>query len=274
MGSAYDPYKQIIYTPVINIPWILKIEGKTLETTIPKDLKNLHNTYVNKCSSCHGKFRNGNFDPESKKNVEILNNYIPSLIGHSLSLDKNYFKNLYTLEQMQNIHKELDINQSDLTKIKKLFIELDKYLIEKDELFLRYYWYKFLDEEENPASNPPWGEIIALDVISGKIKWKSQTGEKIDNQNNFYKGTPSYGGLSLTSGNILFSTGTDDKKIYAINSDNGKILWDYKMDAAGSAPPIIYNLNGKQYMSVVSTGGLFSEYKEKASKIYTFSVKN
>ena len=46
------------------------------------------------------------------------------------------------------------------------------------------------------------------------------------------------------------------------------------MDAAGSAPPLIYNANGKQYLTVISSGGLFSEYKEKASKIYTFSIKN
>lgn len=87
-------------------------------------------------------------------------------------------------------------------------------------------------------------------------------------------GKPSYGGLSLSSGEILFSTGTDDRKIYAINSNNGKILWDYQMDAAGSAPPLIYNVNGKQYLTIFSSGGLFSEYKEKASKIYTFSIKN
>ena len=46
------------------------------------------------------------------------------------------------------------------------------------------------------------------------------------------------------------------------------------MDAAGSAPPLIFDYNGKQYLTVVSTGGLFTEYKEKDSKIYTFSVKN
>ena len=46
------------------------------------------------------------------------------------------------------------------------------------------------------------------------------------------------------------------------------------MDAAGSAPPIIYSINGKQYISIISTGGLFTEYKEKASKIYTFTIKD
>ena len=78
----------------------------------------------------------------------------------------------------------------------------------------------------------------------------------------------------MTSGNILFSTGTSDNKIYAINTNNGKILWSFQMDAAGSAPPTLFNVNGKQYLTVISTGGLFSEYKSKASKIYTFSIND
>ena len=69
----------------------------------------------------------------------------------------------------------------------------------------------------------------------------------------------------------MFSTGTEDRKIYGIDTNNGKILWNYKMDAAGSAPPLIFDYNGKQYLTVVSTGGLFTEYKEKDSKnLYIF----
>ena len=155
MGSAYDPFNQIIYTPVVNIPWILKVEGKTLENNFPKKIKNLNKIYLEKCSSCHGKYRNGNFDPESKKNVEILKDYIPSLIGHSLSLDKNNFNDLYNLEKINLIHKNIKITEAELVKIKKLFIQLDKYLLDNNKIFLRYYWYKFLDEMNYPASNPP-----------------------------------------------------------------------------------------------------------------------
>ena len=274
MGSAYDPVKQVIFTPVVKIPWVLKVEGKTLDSFVPSNLKKLNKIYLKKCSSCHGKYRNGNFDPESKKNVEILKDYIPSLIGHSLSLDNNFFNELYNLDQIKEIHKNLDINDIELKKIKELFTKLDNYQQENEEIFLRYYWYKFLDQENYPASNPPWGEIIALDLLSGKIKWKTESGEIKNYNENILSGKPSYGGLSLTSGEILFSTGTDDNKVYAINSNNGKILWDYKMDAAGSAPPLLYNVNGKQYLTIISSGGLFSEYKKKASKIYTFSIKN
>jgi glucose dehydrogenase len=40
---------------------------------------------------------------------------------------------------------------------------------------------------------------------------------------------------------------------YALNTKNGKILWEYQMNAAGSAPPTIFKHKDKQYVAVVST---------------------
>jgi quinoprotein glucose dehydrogenase len=45
------------------------------------------------------------------------------------------------------------------------------------------------------------------------------------------------------------------------------------MEAAGSAPPILFSLDGKQYVSFLSTGGIYDNYKEKESVIYTFSIE-
>ena len=44
------------------------------------------------------------------------------------------------------------------------------------------------------------------------------------------------------------------------------------MEAAGSAPPIIFKQGKKQYVSFVSTGGTYWNYKEKSSTIYTFTI--
>ena len=48
-------------------------------------------------------------------------------------------------------------------------------------------------------------------------------------------GTINYGGLALTGGDVIFSTGTPDNFIYAINSINGEVIWSFEMDSAGSA---------------------------------------
>ena len=59
---------------------------------------------------------------------------------------------------------------------------------------------------------------------------------------------------------------------YAMDTKTGEEIWSYQMDAAGSAPPIIFNYNGKQFVSFVSTGGRYHNYKEKGSSIYTFGI--
>ena len=97
-----------------------------------------------------------------------------------------------------------------------------------------------------------------------------------DEDENDMTGTITYGGLALTGGNVIFSTGTPDNFIYALNSIDGKVIWSFEMESAGSAPPILYEVNGKQYVSIVSTGGygeFFGEYKSKGSSIYTFSIE-
>ena len=133
-------------------------------------------------------------------------------------------------------------------------------------------WSQFLTKDDLPASNPPWGYISKLDLVSGKILWKTPVGYLKKNGEKIKIGTPIFGGLALNSSGILFATGTDDNLAYAIDAKTGEEIWSYQMDAAGSAPPIIFNYNGKQYVSFVSTGGRYHNYKEKASSIYTFGI--
>ena len=46
-----------------------------------------------------------------------------------------------------------------------------------------------------------------------------------DEDENDMHGTIAYGGLALTGGNVIFSTGTPDNFIYALNSINGKVIY-------------------------------------------------
>ena len=105
-----------------------------------------------------------------------------------------------------------------------------------------------------------------------KILWKSPYGYIGTDNEKTKVGTTSFGGLALNGSDILFFTGTDDSKAYAINSVTGEKLWSFQMEAAGSAPPIIFNQNDKQYISFISTGGNYHNYEEKSSTIYTFTI--
>ena len=269
-GAAIDPINQYLFIPVNNIPWILRnlIFSKEAFTSFPDEIKSYHDIYIKKCSGCHGKKRNG----VSNKKGEKLIKRTPGLVGFYAMPNK--IGSFDSLEKINNKHKELDLNLLEFKKLQELFKWWDTYLYENDKISIWPEWYQFITEDGLPASNPPWGYIAKLDLVSGKILFKSPVGYMNINGKSEKIGTANYGGVALNGGEILFFSGTEDSLAYALDANTGEELWSYQMEAAGSAPPIIFNLNGKQYVSFVSTGGYFHNFKKKGSTVYTFTVSD
>ena len=269
-GAAIDPANQHLFVPVNNIPWVLRnlIFSTEINTSFPEKINDYHKIYMDNCSGCHGKKRNG---LRVKKGEKLIKK-VPSLVGYyTPSGKKNSFTSLQTINEK---HKNLNLNSVEFKKLQELFKWWDKKLSENDEIEFSSIWYQFLTKDGLPASNPPWGYIAKLDLVSGKILYKSPIGNININGENKKIGTTNYGGLALNGAEILFFTGTEDSLAYAIDANSGEELWSYKMNAAGSAPPIIFNSKGKQYVSFISTGGWFHNFKNKDSTIYTFSVSD
>ena len=116
-------------------------------------------------------------------------------------------------------------------------------------------WSRFLTEDDLPASNPPWGYIAKINLKTGNVEYKAPIGYEKINQKQKLIGTMIFGGLAINKGNLIFATGTADRHAYVLNANNGEVLWKFKMEAAGSAPPIIFTYKNKQYFSFISTGG-------------------
>ncbi|MEA2539290.1 MAG: hypothetical protein QOH35_656, partial [Acidobacteriaceae bacterium] len=51
----------------------------------------------------------------------------------------------------------------------------------------------------------------------------------------------------VTAGGLIF-TGTRDRKVRAIDSDTGKVLWEAEVDAALEGMPAIYEVQGREYV--------------------------
>ena len=227
--------------------------------------------YLNKCSACHGKLRNGTFEYNSlffnKNEMDSNVEYIPSLVGHSIF--NNDFDKLFDKNYINKLHQSKLINKDEEKKIKKLFIDWDKKIYKDSEFFYKYNWSQFMSKKDIPATKPPWGEVVALDIMSGKQLWSSPIG-MLDGK---IIGTPIYGGLASNNGKILVVTGTSDGMIYFINQNNGEILKTFKMEAPGSSPPIIYKDQDGEKITVITGSMSYTGFDGNSpTQIYTFGL--
>lgn len=103
-----------------------------------------------------------------------------------------------------------------------------------------------------PCVKPPWGELTAVDMQSGKILWRVPLGNAVLNHWNL--GVPGMGGPIVTASGVVFVAATMDDDIRAFDIRNGKLLWQYKLPAGGQATPMTYAINGKQYLVIVVGG--------------------
>ena len=79
-----------------------------------------------------------------------------------------------------------------------------------------------------PCSAPPWGQLIAVDMAEGKIRWQVPLGSMEDfggTHGSIPPGSISLGGPIVTAGGIVFIAGTTDSYIRAFDVETGKELW-------------------------------------------------
>ena len=63
--------------------------------------------------------------------------------------------------------------------------------------------------------------------------------------------TENFGGVTGSEGDVLFATGTLDKKFYVFDSINGNILYSKIMPFIGSSPPTTYSINENNILSFI-----------------------
>ena len=63
------------------------------------------------------------------------------------------------------------------------------------------------------------------------------------------------GGTIVTQGGLVFVGAAQDAKFRAFDKSDGKLLWEAKLPAVGSATPSTYEVNGKQYVVIAAGGG-------------------
>ena len=107
---------------------------------------------------------------------------------------------------------------------------------------------------------PPWAKLVAVDLEQGTIKWEVPLGT-IDKLSPIplpiHWGAPTFAGGIVTAGGVIFIGATADNRFRAFSLEDGDELWDIKLPTSSFAHPMTYEIDGKQYVVVVSGGHPF-----------------
>ncbi|HKT31049.1 MAG TPA: pyrroloquinoline quinone-dependent dehydrogenase [Gammaproteobacteria bacterium] len=126
----------------------------------------------------------------------------------------------------------------------------------------------FLSPLHIPCVKPPWGQLAAVDMQTGQIKWQVPLGNVLKFWN---VGVPNIGGPIVTAGGLIFIAATVDQDIRAFDLQTGKVLWHYKLPAGGQATPMTYAINGRQYV-VIAAGGHGDGFGKRGDYVVAFAL--
>jgi quinoprotein glucose dehydrogenase len=103
---------------------------------------------------------------------------------------------------------------------------------------------------------PPWSQITAYDLNTGKIKWQTpygdlpQAGPSDKLRGNVYPKS----GFVITGGGLVLFAG-NDSKLYALDKDTGKVLATKDLPNGSLGVPAVYEANGREYVLLAVAGG-------------------
>ena len=84
-----------------------------------------------------------------------------------------------------------------------------------------------------------FGEVQAWNVDTGMRAWMHP-----------WPKSPNWGSMLTTAGGLVFTGGTNDRKIHAFDASTGKLLWEFETGSGIVAPPSSFAIGGKQYIAV------------------------
>ena len=112
-----------------------------------------------------------------------------------------------------------------------------------------------------PCWAPPYGELVAVNVNTGKIAWKSTLGIQVSlaadvGDKGVKVGTRNLGGSIATASGLVFIGATNDRRFRAFDAKTGAELWSATLPASAHSTPVTFlGKDGAQYVVVAASGG-------------------
>ena len=269
-GACTDPNSGMLYLNSNEYSWYISLTQRAedfvdetkLEPTLGRKV------YEVTCIVCHGPNREGTgeFPALLNLNRRMVDEQLIELLktGRNVMPPAPQIQG-QELEDLVDYLMDRDRPESTKTKSE-----------EPERPYYKFHGFtRLLDQDGYHGNKPPWGLLNAIDLNTGKIKWQVPLGEheELTKKGIPITGTKNFGGASVTAGGVIFCAGTSDQKIRAFDVDNGQQLWEYKLPFVGSAPPSVYEANGRQYVVIPSTGGRFFPDLEKGDAYVAFTLE-
>ena len=114
------------------------------------------------------------------------------------------------------------------------------------------------------------GSVAAIDLRTNRTVWL----------NKWMDGKACLSGVTATAGGVVFTAdlqSTAPSKVYAFDSSSGKELWSFQTPQSITSAPIVYAVNGREYVAFIGggpvplLGGILAPFRRR-DEMYVFAL--